>query len=87
MELGHTGIELCRQVAPAEMNVVERGLNTSMAGELGNLMQLPTGLSQIRQTEMAEGVGGQAMDCGPVSNALNDFRPCPDRNRLRAIAV
>jgi hypothetical protein len=58
-----------------------------MAGECGDLVDVPSGTSEVRQTEMAKRVCAESLDLSSPREFEDDLRPTPDRDRFRIVAV
>lgn len=79
MDLRHALHQLPRQVPTAETYIKKSGLNALMAGELGDLMDIPVGSREVCQTEMAWRMRGELSDAAALRNVLHNLRPCPNR--------
>ena len=54
MNLSHASRELQGKIAATEMDIEQRGLHAAMSGERGNLVDVPTRMGEVGQTEMAK---------------------------------
>ena len=62
MNLSHACRQLRGQVSSAEVDVEQRGLNAAVAGEGGNLVDVPPSARQIGQAEMTERARAESLD-------------------------
>jgi|GEM_PF-2946467 len=66
MDMSHARRELPREIAATEMDIEQRRLDAAMAGEGGDLMDVPTGARKINQTEMSQCVGLKPSNASPA---------------------
>ena len=75
------------QFAAAEMDVDQSGAGVAMAGEAGNLVQLPPGPSEVSEAKMAEGMGAQLWQASAAREGVHYLRPCPEAQRFAWITA
>jgi hypothetical protein len=82
----HAALQLRCQIPATEVDIEEGGFDAAMTSESGDLMEIPPCTCQIRQAEMAEGVGGALGHSGALSYLMDDFGPGPNGDRLCPVA-
>ena len=73
MNRRHPVFQLIRQIASAEMNILEGRFKTAVARELGNVMQFPASPGQVCEAQMAERVRRELVNTGPRRNPFDDL--------------
>src|SRR2546422_350743 len=69
------------------MDVQERAGETAMAGKRRDLMDVPAGSGEIRQTQMTEGVRRETDDSRDARDVGDRFRPRPNAQGAPGISV
>ena len=73
VNMAHPPGELFCQVVARKMNVEERRLGIAVTGELCNLVKLPPGTGQVRETQMPEGMRGEVREIRLQRQLSHDF--------------
>jgi hypothetical protein len=69
------------------MQIQKSSLETLVAGEVGNIFQIPSRSREISQAEVPEGVCAELRHLSPKSDVANHFGPGPLRDGLTRIAI
>src|SRR5882672_10282188 len=83
----HRRRELRGELPTAYVDVQQRARETAMSRKRGDLMDVPTGPSEVRQAEMAEGMRREAEDAGDLSDTCDGLRPRPDAERMACVSI
>src|SRR4030095_3072935 len=87
MEVVHRGRQLRRELPTAEVDVQKRASETPLSGKRRNLMDVPAGSGEIRQTQMTKGVRRETNDSRDARDMGDRFRPRPNAERAPGISI
>ena len=69
------------------MQIQKSALETSVAGKVGDILQVPSSSREVGQAEMPEAMGAEFRNVCSKSDLANHFGPSPFRNGQTRIPI